>query len=293
MLAVCQIQTYTSRSASGLQACRSPCHRPRSVLSASVASNASKASPERQRIQLVQAQSLQLAPQQQVQQVANSNLSNRAVTKGVHRNGKRLKVAVDVDEVLGRFLHSLNRYCHDTHGLNFDICDYSDYNFHKIWGCTKDESNHIVHEFFKSSHFAVGVLPMPGALHSLQRLKAVSDLVVVTSRQHVIQKPTLQWLELHYPGIFEEVHFGNHWALEGISKSKSEICRELGAKVLIDDNPIYAVECANAGISVLLYDWHLTYPWSKTADGPSHPLIRRVTDWNDVEEALAMVAQQC
>ena len=64
-----------------------------------------------------------------------------------------------------------------------------------------------------------------GALHSLQRLKAVSDLVVVTSRQHVIQKPTLQWLELHYPGIFEEVHFGNHWALEGISKSKSEICR--------------------------------------------------------------------
>ena len=44
-------------------------------------------------------------------------------------------------------------------------------------------------------------------------------------------------------------------------------CRDLGAKVLIDDIPVYAVECANAGIKVLLYDWHLTYPWSKTADG--------------------------
>ena len=64
-----------------------------------------------------------------------------------------------------------------------------------------------------------------GALHSLQRLKANSDLVVVASRQHVIQQPTLQWLELHYPGIFQEVHFGNHWALEGKSKPKSEICR--------------------------------------------------------------------
>lgn len=32
----------------------------------------------------------------------------------------------------------------------------------QIWGCTRDESNHIVHEFFKSHHFAVGVLPMPG-----------------------------------------------------------------------------------------------------------------------------------
>ena len=37
--------------------------------------------------------------------------------------------------------------------------------------------------------------------------------------------------------------------------------------MLIDDNPRYAVECAEAGIDVLLYDWHLSYPWSKTADG--------------------------
>lgn len=64
-----------------------------------------------------------------------------------------------------------------------------------------------------------------GAYTSLKRLKEVSDLVIVTSRQFVIQKPTLKWLELHYPGIFDEVHFGNHWALEGISKPKSEICR--------------------------------------------------------------------
>ncbi|DBB00916.1 hypothetical protein WJX77_002112 [Trebouxia sp. C0004] len=288
MLERCQTRSCSSRSASGLQTFTARFHRPRS--SVFVAAVTSKASPDRQRIQVLQAQSLQLAPQQQL---ASSNLSNRPATNGVHHSNKRLKVAVDVDEVLGRFLHSLNKYCLETHGLNFDIPDYSDYNFHKIWGCTRDESNHIVHEFFKSHHFAVGVLPMPGALHSLQRLNATSDLVIVTSRQHVIQKPTLDWLELHYPGIFAEVHFGNHWALEGKSKSKSEICRELGAKVLIDDNPIYAVECANAGINVLLYDWHLTYPWSKTADGPSHPLIRRVTDWDEVEEALAMVAQQC
>ena len=37
--------------------------------------------------------------------------------------------------------------------------------------------------------------------------------------------------------------------------------------MLIDDNPRYAVECAEAGIDVLLYDWQLNYPWSKTADG--------------------------
>lgn len=45
--------------------------------------------------------------------------------------------------------------------------------------------------------------------------------------------------------------------------------------MLIDDNPSYAVECANAGIHVLLYDWEHGYPWSKTDNGPAHDLITR------------------
>lgn len=45
------------------------------------------------------------------------------------------------------------------------------------------------------------------------------------SRQHVIKQPTLKWLERHYPGLFSEVHFGNHFALQGKAKPKAEICR--------------------------------------------------------------------
>ena len=207
----------SSRSARGLHSCRHSINRPHS---ARVIATALKGCPERQRIQVVQAQSLQLAPQQQVQQLADSHLSSRPAANGVHPGKRRLKVAVDVDEgrhplssskfafrytlkvslsaaaVLGRFLHSLNRYCLETHGFDYDISDYSQYNFHQvtaqdprgllptlcwtsqwgelhvliglkwsqIWGCTKDESNRIVHEFFKSKHFVFGVLPMPGRL---------------------------------------------------------------------------------------------------------------------------------
>lgn len=153
MLERCQTRTCSTRSASGLQTVRAPFNKPRSGVFVSAVT--SKASPERQRIQLLQAQSLQLAPQQQTQQLGSSNLSNRPAANGVHRSSKRLKVAVDVDEgtvtmclpllylviqflippwpaVLGRFLHSLNKYCLESHGLKFDICDYSDYNFHKV-----------------------------------------------------------------------------------------------------------------------------------------------------------------
>jgi hypothetical protein len=37
--------------------------------------------------------------------------------------------------------------------------------------------------------------------------------------------------------------------------------------VLIDDNVGYAMDCADAGINVLLYDWEESYPWSKLPEG--------------------------
>jgi hypothetical protein len=68
-------------------------------------------------------------------------------------------------------------------------------------------------------------------------------------------------------GHHAQVYFGNHFALEGASRSKSEICASIGAQVLIDDNVGYALDCAAAGISVLLYDWEGGYPWSKLPEG--------------------------
>jgi hypothetical protein len=64
-----------------------------------------------------------------------------------------------------------------------------------------------------------------GAFESLQRLSSTCDLVVVTSRQHVIQDITLDWIDRHYPGLFQETYFGNHFALEGTSRKKSDICK--------------------------------------------------------------------
>jgi len=197
-----------------------------------------------------------------------------------------------LDVVLGRFIHSLNQFCFDEYGLEYDVRDYHVYDFAKVWRCSQDESNHKVHEFFKSDHFAAGIEVIPGSYQSLLRLKDVCELVVVTSRQHIIQQPTLDWLDSHFPCIFEAVHFGNHFALEGTSRKKSEICQTVGAHVLIDDNPNYAIECATAGISVLLYDWKNGYPWSKIADEPVHDRITRVADWDEVEHVLGVLADR-
>jgi hypothetical protein len=87
------------------------------------------------------------------------------------------------------------------------------------------------------------------------------------------------------------VYFGNHFALEGASRKKSEICASIGAHVLIDDNVGYALDCASNGIDVLLFDWQGSYPWSKPPPGFEHPNIQVVRGWREVEEALTAMAR--
>lgn len=63
--------------------------------------------------------------------------------------------------------------------------------------------------------------------------------------------------------------------------------RSFGASVLIDDNPRYAIECAEAGIRVLLFDYENSYPWCKTECGDLPPLVTKVHNWEEVEKQLA------
>ncbi|KAJ4837986.1 hypothetical protein Tsubulata_043192 [Turnera subulata] len=198
----------------------------------------------------------------------------------------KVVVAVDVDEVLGNFVSALNRFIADRYALNHSVLDYHVYEFFKIWNCSRDEADVRVHEFFKTPYFKTGIHPIPGAWNALHKLSRLCKLSVVTSRQHVIKDHTVEWIEKHFPGLFQEIHFGNHFALDGESRPKSEICRSLGAKVLIDDNPRYAVECAEVGIRVLLFDYENSYPWCKTDSVDQHPLITKVHNWEEVEKNI-------
>ncbi|OMO67079.1 5'(3')-deoxyribonucleotidase [Corchorus capsularis] len=199
---------------------------------------------------------------------------------------EKISVAVDVDEVLGNFVSALNRFIADRYSSNHSVSEYHVYEFFKIWNCSRDEADIRVHEFFKTPYFKKGIHPLPGAQRALHRLSRICNLSVVTSRQNVIKDHTIDWLEKHYPGLFQEIHFGNHFALDGESRPKSEICRFLGAKILIDDNPRYAIECAQVGIRVLLFDYENSYPWSKMETIDQHPLVTKVHNWEEAEQQI-------
>eukprot|EP00210_Caulerpa_lentillifera_P007098 g6791.t1 len=203
----------------------------------------------------------------------------------LNTSSHRLQVAVDVDEVLGQFLVALNLFCEKHYGMRHNVDDYHVYHFATVWGTSQEQSNEIVHEFFKSPYF--DQLPLvPGAFEALCEMQNWCDLHVVTSRQHVIKDITIKWLRRHYPGIFTSVHFGNHFALDGEVKRKSELCKAIDADVLIDDNPEYALDCALSGMHVILYNWGKSYPWSTLGERTQHARIREVQCWSVVPSTL-------
>ncbi|KAE9601558.1 putative 5'(3')-deoxyribonucleotidase, HAD-like domain-containing protein [Lupinus albus] len=206
-----------------------------------------------------------------------------------HSLSHKLSVAVDIDEVLGNFVSAINNFIADRYSSEHSVSEYHVYEFFKIWNCSRDEADFRVHEFFKTPYFKSGIHPLPGAQLALQKLSRYCNLSVVTSRQNVIKDHTLEWIEKNYPGLFHEIHFGNHFALDGVSRPKSEICRSLNAKVLIDDNPRYAIECAESGIRVLLFDYEDSYPWSKDESVDKHPLVTKVKNWEEVEQQLMLL----
>ncbi|XP_042055438.1 uncharacterized protein LOC121799969 isoform X2 [Salvia splendens] len=190
--------------------------------------------------------------------------------------------------VLGNFISTLNRFIGDRYALNLPLSDYHVHEYFKIWKCSRDEADHRVHEFFKTPYFKKEMNPIPGAREALEKLSKIFNLSVVTSRQNVIKDHTIEWIGKHYPSIFQEIHFGNHFALDGKSRPKSDICKSLGAKVLIDDNPTYAMDCAAAGIKVLLFYYQNPYPWCKTEHAAhQHPLVTKVHSWEEVEQQLS------
>lgn len=59
----------------------------------------------------------------------------------------------------------------------------------QIWNCSQDQSNHIVHEFFKSDHFNDGIPIIPGVCasssHTQQTLEScVAHFSSSCSRDH-------------------------------------------------------------------------------------------------------------
>lgn len=195
--------------------------------------------------------------------------------------GAKLVVAIDIDEVLMPHFQDLIKYYNRLYGTHLTLSDNHPKDT-KNWG-TSDRNEAItrVQKFFSTDEFKKSQ-PFEEAKQAVKMLAERYKLVVITSRDTIIEESTRQWLNEHFVELFDEVHFTSMYSLDGSkSGSKAQIGKELNIDYLIDDSFDHIQEASENNIKGLLFG---DYPWNKDVTLPEN--VQRVKDWKEVLEIL-------
>lgn len=195
---------------------------------------------------------------------------------------KRRVIAIDCDDVIVKTADTTIAYYNRIHGASLTLEKFYSDDL-EAWG-TPDDATVIkrVNDYLRTDDF-IHQEPMREALAAIRWLKRHHELHIVTGRPLFIEQATKAWLSTHFPDTFTSAVFTNFFKLddEGVSPTKpltkAEVCRQIGADILIDDHLGHALDVAQADIDVLLFG---DYPWSKEGVLPKN--VVRVKSWSDV-----------
>lgn len=188
------------------------------------------------------------------------------------------KIGIDFDDILFDFNHKYCQFHNERYGTNLCFDDIYTYDLRAVWNIDMDEAIRRVHEFI-SSQMHDEVSPVSGSVKTIKQLSNIYELHLITSREEKFQNKTLNWLNRHFPNIFNKIHFTNFFGENKIKRMKSEVCIENGIKLMIEDAPVHATDLAEKGIEVLLLD----KPWNRVE---THSSVKRVYDWKEIGQIL-------
>jgi 5'(3')-deoxyribonucleotidase len=189
-------------------------------------------------------------------------------------------IAVDLDDVLAASAQQYIDYTNKRWGTNLTLEDYNE-NLTTMWKMEQHEVLKHATELFKSG-FIRDFPHLDEAKPVLNKLKKKFRLVITTSRIRLVYKDTLEWLDQHHPGVFEEIYLAGVYD-DGSSishtRTKKDLYKDIKPDYVIDDQPKHCLAAAKLGINTLLYG---TYSWNRNAKLPNN--VTRVRDWHEVAE---------
>lgn len=171
----------------------------------------------------------------------------------------------DIDEVLIEFIRPCCKLLKDQYGITVEYDQANTFDWFEIpgSGITKDLWYNII------SNWKYEAGPYDGAIDFTHQLAAIDDITYITARDTKHRADTERQLSLFAPG-----------KLVMTSKSKLKLDYILnscdhGTKVIIEDHPRTATECAENGIRAYLVHRPINY-------GFSHHAVTKVANYNDI-----------
>ena len=192
---------------------------------------------------------------------------------------RRLVIAVDCDDVLTPSADKIVEMYNRQFGTNVSLADSQ--NSGADWQASPGQIGDRIYDIQLTDEY-LRVKPFQDAIEVCRRLAKSHDLHLVTARPGRIMATTIAMLENHFKGIFQEIE---HIGIDG---NKGEICRNLQADALIDDNIRHLEAAKVCGVESLI--WFGDYPWQDSLAPSSH--TSRCRDWYEVEREIERVAGQ-
>ena len=202
---------------------------------------------------------------------------------------RRLRIAVDVDDVLAENAAGIVAFSNQRWGTNLTVDDYDEH-WAKMWQVDNAEGVERRTAEIVSTSLSAGYGHIGGALEVLERLAQHHHLMIATSRCLQVKGDTIAWIDEHFPGIFAStaVYFSGIWdelTNDSHRATKAELMTQINADVLIDDQLKHCQAVAAHGRNALLFG---DYAWNQAAMLPAG--VVRCTNWYEVEVAIERLA---
>ena len=192
-----------------------------------------------------------------------------------------MRIGIDIDEIIAEFLDQFLVFYHEKTGKLLSKNDFHSYNFEEILGGTKEEAIEIVREFYASEYFD-NIKPVEKARDSIKNLINSHEIFLITSRHGVAKEKTTPWIKEYFGNIPIEIIYTDDFSQA--KRNKSQICKELGIGIIVEDHKDWALRCAKDEIITILFD----KPWNK---GLEHDNIIRVNNWTDAVKEIEKLSQ--
>lgn len=196
---------------------------------------------------------------------------------------RRLVIAVDCDDVLVATTPFFVDAYNQRHGTKAVLAEARD--AHAIsWAA---EPNVVVERWGELTELdgykQLG--PDPEEAMVLRELARHHELHLITARQEHERVFTRAMLDREFEGVFSSMEF------VGWEGSKGEVCKRIGADVLIDDASKHLYDAIDHGLDAEGMILFGDYPWNTQDTGRPEQLVR-CENWSAVKARIDTIAEQ-
>ncbi len=189
-----------------------------------------------------------------------------------------MKIGLDFDDVIAHLFEQLLEFYNSKKGKNHTLDELIEYDLWVNWNIPKEEAMELINEFHERQEVET-TKPIENAIESIFKILHNGDkLWIITARHPRFKHKVEDFIEHHFRGKRIEVITTRDFKPEQHLK-KFQICKELDIEIMIEDSGKNALECAKAGIKVILFD----NPWNKNFE---HENITRVNGWKEAIKIL-------